>query len=386
MTESHTNPVESLALNSSEAWVEQFIPALKHCNVIHMSPSIGNPEYCNIDQIIDYIDRRYRPSEVTHIVFNSESEGFFRLLIDRINELLKIILPRYNLIPEDITFLSGAMPTEENTQIFRSLIEPSINLYYVSSWPSCGVHGNEQTAAWHDDSESGTEKTKVLLCYNNAPKPHRVSAVSQLIERGLRDCSYISACFDYNEIPETALLSVFKNTGPSTLRTLNNEQLPLELTITRNNFRNRRANHFFVGLHDYLHHRNSYFSLITESQYFNANNNHKHKLVEPSYTCAFATEKTYRTIYLRHPFVMLSTPGFLKNLRQTGYHTFHPYINEDYDLIEDDEQRLIAVMDEVSRLVSYTNEQWQEWLNHIQPIVEHNYQHLKNNYEYAHRA
>ena len=32
-------------------------------------------------------------------------------------------------------------------------------------------------------------------------------------------------------------------------------------------------------------------------------------------------------------------PGLLKYLRSTGYKTFHPYIDETYDTIDDDEIR-----------------------------------------------
>lgn len=390
MTENntHTNPVDSLTLNASEAWVENFIPELHNCNVIHMSPSIGNPEYCTIEQIIDYIDRRYKPSEVNHIVFNSESEGFFRLLIDRVNELLEIILPRYNLTPADISYFSGAVPTSLNTQVFRELIQHPINLYYVSSWPDCGVSGKGHVEQWLEAEQEGIEKTRVLLCYNNGPKPHRVATVAQLLQRGLSGCSYISATFNIDEVKTDELSLAFPHIGPGCADTITQiqDQLPMELTISRQDFRNNQASHFEIGIQDYLHHRNSYFSVITESQYFNKENNARFYAPEPSYSCAFATEKTYRTIFLKHPFVMISTPGFLAALREAGYRTFHPFINEDYDTIQDDEQRLIAALDEVSRLVAFNRDDWDKWLTNIKPIVEYNFQHLKNNRHYAIKA
>lgn len=54
----------------------------------------------------------------------------------------------------------------------------------------------------------------------------------------------------------------------------------------------------------------------------------------------FLTEKTYRTIFYEHPFIMLGPPKSLKELKLLGYVTFSPIINEDYDNEENDYIRL----------------------------------------------
>jgi hypothetical protein len=61
-----------------------------------------------------------------------------------------------------------------------------------------------------------------------------------------------------------------------------------------------------------------------------------------------------------------------------GYQTFHPYINETYDTIIDDEERLEAIYKETERLCTFTDEQWLQWQLNIKPIVEHNYTVLVN--------
>jgi hypothetical protein len=71
-------------------------------------------------------------------------------------------------------------------------------------------------------------------------------------------------------------------------------------------------------------------------------------------------------------------PGLLKYLRSTGYKTFHPYIDETYDTIDDDEIRYQMIVDEIKRLCNQTDEEWLAWQNNIKNIVEHNYDILKN--------
>lgn len=55
----------------------------------------------------------------------------------------------------------------------------------------------------------------------------------------------------------------------------------------------------------------------------------------------FLTEKTFRTIINRHPFVMAATRGTCKYLQDLGYKTFG---SEEYDFIADDTLRLYAII------------------------------------------
>ena len=47
--------------------------------------------------------------------------------------------------------------------------------------------------------------------------------------------------------------------------------------------------------------------------------------------CHYITEKTCKPLMAEHVFVILSGMGFLKNLRDLGFKTFHDYIDESYD-------------------------------------------------------
>ena len=53
----------------------------------------------------------------------------------------------------------------------------------------------------------------------------------------------------------------------------------------------------------------------------------------------FPTEKTGKAMMSGKPFIMLGSCNFLKQLRDIGFQTFHPIIDETYDTIEDLEQR-----------------------------------------------
>jgi hypothetical protein len=88
------------------------------------------------------------------------------------------------------------------------------------------------------------------------------------------------------------------------------------------------------------------------------------------------TEKTYKTIAYKKPFIMFSSHLFLKNLRKTGYATFHPYIDETYDTIRDPKKRLAAIVVEIKRLCNLEEEEFQNIIQNCQERIEWNFNRL----------
>jgi len=87
---------------------------------------------------------------------------------------------------------------------------------------------------------------------------------------------------------------------------------------------------------------------------------------------AFPTEKTYKPIACDRPFIIFSTPEFLKEFRQLGYKTFHPYIDETYDTIEDNSARLKAIVSEIERLTNLPEEEYNIVIAECEKIAKHN--------------
>ena len=51
-------------------------------------------------------------------------------------------------------------------------------------------------------------------------------------------------------------------------------------------------------------------------------------------------------------------------------------IDETYDTIDDDEERMLAIVKEIERLGKWSDVEWQDFTNRVTAIVEHNAQHL----------
>lgn len=80
------------------------------------------------------------------------------------------------------------------------------------------------------------------------------------------------------------------------------------------------------------------------------------------------TEKIYRPMLNKHPFIAMAAPRTLQILKDLGFRTFENYLPINYDLIEDERKRLDAVIICINHFI-------QTYQNYIEPIkldLEHN--------------
>jgi len=93
------------------------------------------------------------------------------------------------------------------------------------------------------------------------------------------------------------------------------------------------------------------------------------------------TEKIFKPIVAQRPFLLAAAPGNLAYLRSYGFRTFDQWIDESYDTIQDSDQRLQAIVDQTSRLCTMSDSELQQMHREMQPVLEHNFNHLYSNFK-----
>jgi hypothetical protein len=88
------------------------------------------------------------------------------------------------------------------------------------------------------------------------------------------------------------------------------------------------------------------------------------------------TEKSLRPIACAHPFILAGTHGSLEYLRSYGFKTFCHIWDENYDLIEDPQERLICIADLMKQIAT-----WDPWVRErkmaeAQVIADYNKKHF----------
>jgi hypothetical protein len=108
---------------------------------------------------------------------------------------------------------------------------------------------------------------------------------------------------------------------------------------------------------------NTYIHIVSETRFHDGDS-------------PFMSEKTYRPIANFQPFLYVGNYNSLKDLHELGFRTFHPYINEGYDLEQDPELRMALIEHELKKLNDLTLEQIHELYFSVKDILIHNRNHL----------
>lgn len=103
----------------------------------------------------------------------------------------------------------------------------------------------------------------------------------------------------------------------------------------------------------------SWFSLVSETIF--------------DYPHTFRTEKIWKPILMAHPFVVAANCGYLKDLRNAGFKTFHTLLDESYDQIDCPQTRIERIIDTVRAIsLSGAADFWEA----SRDICKYNQQHL----------
>jgi len=87
----------------------------------------------------------------------------------------------------------------------------------------------------------------------------------------------------------------------------------------------------------------------------------------------FISEKTYRPMILKTPFIIQGPRYYLRRLKELGFRTFDRWWDEGHD--EDDTGvQIHAILDIIERLQSLSSHQLLDLYNDMHEVLEHNYQ------------
>jgi len=85
------------------------------------------------------------------------------------------------------------------------------------------------------------------------------------------------------------------------------------------------------------------------------------------------SEKIYRPMFMKMPFIHLGDPLVLSRLRVRGFKTFHDFWDESYDDCVNGQERALLVWQLIKKLYKMPRTDFIEMIKEMQPIVEHNY-------------
>ena len=88
--------------------------------------------------------------------------------------------------------------------------------------------------------------------------------------------------------------------------------------------------------------------------------------------CFFVTEKTWRGIVARRPFIVMGSWHFLANLKRLGFQTFDRWWDEGYDDCES-KNRVKEIEKLLALIASWPLSELQAKLQEMKSVLDHNY-------------
>lgn len=295
---------------------------------------------------------------------------------DKLSNIVNELEKQTTLLRKDMLLVIGSMCVASTFDKYKECIKerawPLLTLVIQNAW--------ENSAASYMTSESHTMfdssprvKNKLLLFFNGEARPDRGFMLASLIEHDLLKRSYVSAYHSVDIYFNLWLTNggdphAVSGVTPEIINVLSKNAQLFPMELSRVNYYSETSNSFHPK-DDYNFFNDSYFSLVHETIYYNTS-----FIGSGHIPTLFLTEKTYKVIAAKHPFIIAQRPNILAALRAEGYKTFAPYIDESYDLIEDDVTRLHAIKNEVLRLSKYSDDDWIKFQQNVKSIVEHNFE------------
>jgi hypothetical protein len=351
--------------------------------ILHQMGTVGGPDWWSGFNSTSYADGRKHlnvvemlPSKLMKKIRNKTAmvhydqslEGFPMITKDRnYYELFYKYFKIFGLPPEQFIYTTANLLEEEihnkyciecNIPEENRMVVIASN-FFATSTADPTFFGSESdfiTVAEHIQYKEANNIT-LYNCLNRVIREHRVALSAMLNYYNLIDGYKISQNVYPKHFSKSILMNQFKDHPAFKTENVTDIYNKLPLVLDTNEFHINKAQHFFKDL--YLE---TYINVITETFY---SEYHGYSM--------FFSEKIYKPMRARQPFILVGAPGSIKALQAEGFKTFDKWFDESYSDIKDDTDRLEAICKLLLELNKKTKNEWLTMYAEMEEVLNHNY-------------
>ena len=245
-------------------------------------------------------------------------------------------------------------------------MEPKLNcmVYDHYAYRATCYESNAKQGARADEIYNKLHKPYKFLFLNGRTRPHRKYMIERMRDAGLLDYAVwtnLDTTPLYNHTYSTDLFE-----RPSEIQLLPAEYEVEQFHVgQKDQYQHAFVKHelfdnkwgdVYIRAEPYI---DTYFSLVSETVC--------------DYPYSLRSEKIYKPIAMAHPFVAVANRGFYRDLRRAGFQTFTHLIDESFDTIDNNQDRLDRIAQVVQDLCASN---LAEFLVASRAITKYNQQHL----------
>ena len=289
-------------------------------------------------------------------------------------DVLYTSLEKYKIPPSQLLITTSNLKEKEIHDKYYGNKKDKINI--ISSISFCGLlkYQNEADAISFEEQieyKSKAKDMKSFSCLNRVTRQHRMTLGVMLNYYNLLDpkiCDFSHSQFLGGHPRQSSEKITYRHAIPGgwdphpsfTRGNADNFLEKLPRVLDQKDF---NKNHVWTMFKDtYLR---TWFSLTTETA-FN----------EERETCLFMSEKIFKPMLCHQPFVLVSHPNSLAQLKKLGFKTFDKWWDEHYDTIVTPTARMEAICKLTEELTNKSDSEWLEMYKDMQEVLEHNFNHM----------
>lgn len=214
----------------------------------------------------------------------------------------------------------------------------------------------------NQESYTPGPRNKKFLCFNRRYNEHRVLFYTMMSKLNLLDQFYMSmsATQPENSRSFSENAKYFSLNRPNLKISdidISNAQGHLPLVLDNTNFNSYPME---TGPDAVLRfYKTSYINIVNETYFFS--------------NIIHLTEKTYKPLAFKQPFLILAAPGSLQHVRDMGFKTFNEFWDESYDTELNHDKRFEMIIEIVKDIASWDDAKMIEFSHKVKPILDHNF-------------
>jgi hypothetical protein len=287
------------------------------------------------DEFNFLLDKQYR-SDTLIILWHAVEEGpwYDTVWIEKLNKIIKTA-------PYKLIYLTGC--SHRLTLLENLKIEFDVKFFPIFDIRSKDI--------WRTGLVFDPIKTKKFIFLNAKDGQHKRYVLGKLIQNNLLDSGHVS--YQCSEGLLDTNQSIGINRFHDYISTMEYCNPYIPIRIDNSNISTKLPRNIF---------EQSYVNVVSETRFPNV----------MKYKTNFVTEKTFNAIANNQIFIIVGHAGSLDLLKSLGYKTFDCIIDETYDNVYNNSQRLQRVSNTIINYLKKPINEIQEDYIKIKDIIEHN--------------
>lgn len=214
---------------------------------------------------------------------------------------------------DSVWFVTGDLNCTKTINTYWDKIN-MVGIDFFSYFVHLGMKGDATDEFFDSNTDFKIDKEYDYLYLNGNPRPNKCILYHALKQEGLLKNSLYSWLHRFPLDFDNLAYDLKMYSEKYSIKEVYNSSLALkELDASLDNIKHRQ------NIVPYEHLSKTSFSLIPETFVFNDQ--------------LFITEKTYKPILYKHPFLLWGNTNLLKYLKQLGYETYSEIFDESYDSV-----------------------------------------------------